>query len=79
MAANAISVVSQALRDYVIGQGAPPERVHVLPNGVDPQRFHPAVRGGAVRDRLGLNDRIVIGFVGRPRPWHDLGTLCAAF
>jgi glycosyltransferase involved in cell wall biosynthesis/thiamine kinase-like enzyme len=79
MAANAISVVSQALRDYVIGQGAPPERVHVLPNGVDPQRFHPAVRGGAVRDRLGLNDRIVIGFVGRPRPWHDLETLCAAF
>lgn len=79
MAASAISVVSQALRDYVIGQGAPPERVHVLPNGVDPQRFHPAVRGGAVRDRLGLNDRIVIGFVGRPRPWHDLETLCAAF
>lgn len=79
MAASAISAVSQALRDYLIEQGAPAERVHVLPNGVDPQRFHPAVRGGAVRDRLGLNDRIVIGFVGRPRPWHDLETLCAAF
>lgn len=79
MAASAISAVSEALRDYLIKQGAPPERVHVLPNGVDPQRFHPAVRGGAVRDRLGLNGRIVIGFVGRPRPWHDLETLCAAF
>ncbi len=79
MAASAISVVSQALRDYLIEQGAPAERIHVLPNGVDPQRFHPAVRGGAVRNRLGLHNRIVIGFVGRPRPWHDLETLCAAF
>lgn len=79
MAASAISVVSEVLRDMLIAQGAPPERIHVLPNGVDPQRFHPAVRGGAVRDRLGLNNRIVIGFVGRPRPWHDLDTLCAAF
>ena len=77
-AASVVAVVSEPLRDYVIGRGAEPERVHVLPNGVDPQHFHPAVRGGSVRGAYGLDGRVVVGFVGRPRPWHDLETLLAA-
>ncbi len=78
-AATAIAVVSEPLREYVIRQGAAPERVHVLPNGVDPVRFHPAVRGGAIRHRYGLGGKIVVGFAGRARPWHDLPTLFRAF
>jgi len=77
-AAAAVSVVSEALRQYVIARGAAAERVFVVPNGVDAQHFHPAVRGGSVRHAYNLHDRIVIGFVGRPRPWHDLETLLAA-
>ncbi|MEW5989150.1 MAG: glycosyltransferase family 4 protein, partial [Chloroflexota bacterium] len=78
-AAQAISVVSEPLRQYVISRGAAPERVHVLPNAVDPTHFHPAVRGGAIHHRYNLGDRIIVGFVGRPRPWHDLDTLLEAF
>lgn len=78
-AATAVAVVSEPLREYVIRQGAAPERVHVLPNGVDPVRFHPAVRGGRVRHRYGLGGKIVVGFAGRARPWHDLPTLFRAF
>ncbi len=78
-AATAIAVVSQPLKEYAIRQGAAPERVHVLPNGVDPRRFHPAVRGGRVRHRYGLGGKIVVGFAGRVRPWHDLPTLLRAF
>lgn len=78
-AANFVAVVSQPLADYVIAHGADPARVHVLPNAVDPQRFHPAVRGGDVRQRYGLHDRIVVGFAGRMRPWHDGRTLLRAF
>ncbi|MBI4674868.1 MAG: glycosyltransferase family 4 protein [Chloroflexi bacterium] len=77
--ANAISVVSEPLREYVVQRGALEERVYVLPNAVDPTHFHPAVRGESVRQRYAWHDRIVIGFVGKPRPWHDLETLCAAF
>ena len=67
-AARAISAVSDNLRDYVLAQGAPPERVHVLPNAVEATHFHPAVSGEAVRAKYGLTDQIVVGFVGRPRP-----------
>ncbi|MFQ5418818.1 MAG: glycosyltransferase [Anaerolineae bacterium] len=77
-AAYAISAVSAQVSDYVIHYGARAKNVHVLPNGVDPNQFHPAVRGGAVRDVCDLHDRIVVGFVGRPRPWHDLDTLLQA-
>ena len=77
-AAFAISVVSQPLWDYVVTRGANARNVHVLSNGVDPKRFHPAVRGGKVRDQYGLHSRIVIGFSGRARPWHDLDTLLRA-
>ena len=77
-AATAISVVSERLREYVLGRGSRLDRVHVLSNGVDPTQFHPAVCGEAVRDRYGLHKRFVIGFVGRPRPWHDLNTLLRA-
>ena len=77
-AAVAIAVVSERLREYVLERGAPTGRVHVLPNGVDPMHFHPAVSGKAVRERYHLDGRVVVGFVGRPRPWHDLDTLLRA-
>jgi len=77
--ASAVSVVSEELERYVLTRGARPENVHVLPNAVDPALFHPAVRGGAVRDQWRLKGKIVVGFAGRPRPWHDLETLFAAF
>ena len=76
--AHSIAVVSEALREYVVEKGASAEKVHLLPNAVDPQHFHPAVRGGAVHQRYGLHDRIIVGFVGRVRPWHDLDTLLQA-
>jgi len=77
-AADALVVVSNALRDYATQLGATPERITVLPNGVDAARFHPGASGDAVRARFGLNGERVVGFVGSLKPWHDLDTLQAA-
>ncbi len=76
--ARVISVVSEQLRAYVTSRNVAAEKVHVLPNGVDPILFHPAVRGGRIHARYGLNGHLIVGFVGRPRPWHDLDTLLRA-
>lgn len=76
--ATALVVVSEPLRAYLVQQGALPDKIHVIPNGVDETIFHPAVDGTAVRARFGLSDKFVIGFVGTARPWHDLETLIAA-
>lgn len=63
--AHRIIVVSQQNRDEAIKYyGLERARISVIPNGVNVRRFSPAVDGGEVRRRLGLEDRQVILFVG---------------
>ncbi|MEZ6136401.1 MAG: glycosyltransferase family 4 protein [Pirellulaceae bacterium] len=49
------------------------EKLHVVPNGVDTQRFSPDVAA-----RLPSDD-FTIGFVGSLKPWHGVETLLQAF
>jgi glycosyltransferase involved in cell wall biosynthesis len=73
--ADAVLAVSSQLRDHAISLGADPGRVRVLPNGVDPGLFNPAIPPQQVRHRWGLHDGPILGFVGGLRPWHDLKAL----
>jgi glycosyltransferase involved in cell wall biosynthesis len=75
--ADAVLVVSAALREYVTGLGIGPERVHVVPNGVDPDLFRPGPPEPSVRARYGLREGPVLGFVGGLRPWHGVDVLPA--
>jgi|SRR6185436_12327870 len=68
--ADAVLAVSSALRDHVVDLGVDPAKVHVVPNGVNPALFHPAPQDPTLRDRLGLGEEPVLGFVGGLRPWH---------
>ncbi|HSE05718.1 MAG TPA: glycosyltransferase family 4 protein [Methylomirabilota bacterium] len=71
-------VVSAAMADIFAERGVPRERLMVVPNGVDRRQFHPHVDGKAVRRRLDLDDRLVVGFVGWVRPWHGVDKLIEA-
>lgn len=51
--ANKVFSVSESLRRHVIGLGADPHKIQVVPNGVDVERFHP-VNAQVARRRLGL-------------------------
>jgi glycosyltransferase involved in cell wall biosynthesis len=73
--ADAVFTVSAPLRDHVLALGAEAERVHVLPNGVDPELFRPASRDEALRAKLGLGSGPVLGFLGGLRPWHGVEIL----
>jgi glycosyltransferase involved in cell wall biosynthesis len=44
--------------------------VRVIHNGVDTRRFNPNVSGEDVRERYGLQGKIVVLFVGALTPWH---------
>lgn len=76
--ADLVVVVSRALRDEVLACGVPPERVFVNPNAVDPDRYHPSIDGGPIRRRLGLERKLVIGFIGTFGPWHGAEVLAQA-
>jgi glycosyltransferase involved in cell wall biosynthesis len=76
-AADRVVAVSPAIERWLLSIGA--ERVTVLPNGVDPDRFRPLDAAGvAVRAALGAERRPVVGFVGSLKPWHDVATLVRA-
>ncbi len=74
-----VLVVSQNLKAFVASCGVPEERIHVLPNAVDAERFSAARKSTKVREQYHLNGKHVIGFVGSLKPWHGTDTLVAAF
>jgi len=73
--ASHIVCVSRILADEARQRGANGERVHVLPNAMDPNRFRGAGPGQAIRARLGLKGSIVIGHVGLFHHWDRLDVL----
>jgi glycosyltransferase involved in cell wall biosynthesis len=77
--ADLVVVVSRPLYDEVVGRGVDPAAVLVNPNGVDIDRYTPNVDGSGVRERLGLGDSLVVGFIGTFEPWHGAEILADAF
>jgi glycosyltransferase involved in cell wall biosynthesis len=73
--ADAVLVVSKALREHVCGLGNVPARVHTIPNAVDTTTFRPGPPEPAVRDRWGVRKGPVLGFVGGLRAWHGVEVL----
>lgn len=69
-------VVSQRLREHIVEHyRIDARRIGVIENGVDVEEFHPATTDCEVRRKLGLENRLVVGFVGSFRPWHGINYL----
>ena len=74
-AAGVIVAVSDEVAAYPRLAGAPADRVHVIPNGVSPDRFRPGLPP-ALPPEPGT---FTVGFVGSMKPWHGVDLLVAAF
>jgi glycosyltransferase involved in cell wall biosynthesis len=71
-----IVVISEPLRQELLGRGVPDERILVNPNGVDPSKFRPNCGGEGIRKDLGLGpDDIVVGFLGSFSYWHGISVI----
>lgn len=77
--ADHVIAVSSEVAAYVGSQGVLPERITVLPNGVDVDRFSPKIDGSCLRDRLKAAHRPIVGFIGSLKPWHGLDRLLDVF
>jgi len=78
--ADLIVVVSQAMKDDLISRGFSPQLILVNPNGVDMDLFAPQRGANALelRRKLGLEDKVVAGFIGTFGPWHGIEELARA-
>lgn len=77
-AADLIFVVSDVERRNLIAEGVRPKRIVVNPNGVDTLEFRPGCGGREIRRGLGIDERIVVGFLGTFGPWHGAPVLAIA-
>ena len=55
--------------------GVPASRITVIPNGVDPARFHSVRNIAAAQDKAGARPKIVLGFTGFIRDWNAVHRL----
>ena len=74
-AATALIAVSEEIKTYLEGYPRVGQRVHVIPNGVNPDRFLSNIKP-SIPTSPGT---FTVGFVGTLKPWHGLPILVEAF
>jgi len=72
-AAAGVFVVSGVLRDYFVERGLSSDQIAVIPNGADPDRFHPAAADRELRGRF--PGRVLVGFAGSFARFHGIDLL----
>ncbi|MGQ9591567.1 MAG: N-acetyl-alpha-D-glucosaminyl L-malate synthase BshA [Planctomycetota bacterium] len=65
---DAVTAVSQFLRDATFEKFRPEAPVRVIPNFVDAERFSPALRDPAIRARYARPDEVLVGHLSNFRP-----------
>ncbi|HEY6334046.1 MAG TPA: glycosyltransferase, partial [Blastocatellia bacterium] len=76
--ADLIVVVSEADRRMLLAEGIDDAKIVLNPNGVDTNQFRPGCGGAETRRKLGLDDKIAMGFLGTFGPWHGAMVLAEA-
>lgn len=79
LAADLVACVSEDVAEELVRRGVEERRVMVAPCSVDVDRFVPRQGYSEVRQRLGLGDRFVVGWVGSFRRFHGLELLLEAY
>ena len=77
--ASRVLTVSTPLKHVLTSIGVPEDHIVVVPNGVDPDRFHPLIGDAEIRRQYGLERKLIVGFTGVLRPWHGPELLAEAF
>lgn len=70
--ANAVVVVSEAMRNYLTQKGISSKKIFVVPNAADIELFNPQNVTEDIRSRYKLGDKIIIGFVGSMKKYHGV-------
>jgi glycosyltransferase involved in cell wall biosynthesis len=80
LAGRKVRVLTTALKQHILERGVPEEKIFIRPNGVDLTAFRPdAPPAFDVRERLGLGDKLVVGFLGSFFRWHGIDALLDGF
>jgi PEP-CTERM/exosortase A-associated glycosyltransferase len=71
--------ISEALKEEIISRGVSPDKIVVVPNGVDIRKFTPGEASPKLVDDLGLRGKLVFGYIGTFFHYEGLDLLVEAF
>jgi len=75
--AEAIIAISNILKNYYIELGVEAAKIHVIPNGADPEKFRPCEKPVDMVEKYALQEKIVIGWIGSLVGWSGIENLIA--
>lgn len=64
-------VISEALLESFVERGIDRAKLSLVPNGIDPEALDVAARDPDLRTRLGLEGRLVAGYLGNLDHWRE--------
>jgi colanic acid biosynthesis glycosyl transferase WcaI len=76
--ADIIVAVAQGTIEILKRRGVPEEKMVFIPNGVDMDFFSGYADGQPIRQKLGLGDKFVVGYIGTHGMAHRLNTVLEA-
>ncbi|MCP4423356.1 MAG: glycosyltransferase family 4 protein [Chloroflexi bacterium] len=79
LADKIICVSAPAKENLINAWQTPPDKIHVIPNGVDVERFGKNMNSDAIREKFHLSDAPVVLFLGSFQFWHGLDLLVESF
>jgi PEP-CTERM/exosortase A-associated glycosyltransferase len=77
--ADRVVTLSQTMRAEIVARGITAEKVHVVPNAVDADRFTARPPRPELLQKFGLESKKVIGFIGSFYRYEGLDVLMEAF
>ncbi len=76
--ADLCCVICEALRNEVQSRGVPAEKIVVVPNGADVRSFVPGPPDEELQQSMGLNGKVVAGYIGSFNNYEGLDLLVQA-
>jgi glycosyltransferase involved in cell wall biosynthesis len=76
--ATKVLAITQALKDELVERGVDEDKIVLVPNGVDTERFTPLPRDEELAAQLGVAGKTVIGYVGTVVDYEGLDLLLEA-
>lgn len=74
-----IMVISNEIKDKLIKKGISADKISLLPNGVNIDKFSVTQKNELIQRKYNLHDKKVILFLGTFQPWEELDKLVKVF
>ena len=61
---NWVFTICESMKSEIVNRGCPEDKVTIIPNGVDVEKFVPMEPNKTIIEKYGLKDKFILGFIG---------------